>query len=281
MSITNWGELTKALDDAQTILEAIAEMIAEHDDDPDAHLGENGSLLSHKASEIIDHLAESIVADKYADQSVGVNALNYDKIQIVPSLNSVDGFLKVTEGSGAAVTPFVSCIEIKAGDASENITSFAVDMGNYLECNSEYSPFFECKVNLVDLGSVDYRIAVNGYSIFSNNYENFGFEMLYTDSQLYAFYTHNNTKYRQALGSFSLDGWVRLRAEFITGVDSGHGTINFYVNGELLYSYTNVAIYVSSSVGFGFGIKNTDFVGENPVGAIADIIFAENVSTPF
>ena len=67
MSITNWGELTKALDDPETIEEAIERLISEHNDNPDAHLGENGALLSHKASEIIDHLAYSIVSDKIAE----------------------------------------------------------------------------------------------------------------------------------------------------------------------------------------------------------------------
>lgn len=64
MSITNWGELTKALDDPETIEEAIERLIGAHDENVDAHLGANGSLLSHKASEIIDHLAESVVNDK-------------------------------------------------------------------------------------------------------------------------------------------------------------------------------------------------------------------------
>lgn len=59
-----WGGLERAVVDPTTIDEAIAEAITAHDDDPEAHLGPDQSLQSHRASEIIDHLAESVVNDK-------------------------------------------------------------------------------------------------------------------------------------------------------------------------------------------------------------------------
>jgi hypothetical protein len=94
MSITNWGELTKALDDNETIEEAIARLIAVHDDDPDAHLGENGSLLSHKGSEIIDHLARSIVADKIEEWiSVKLKgSFDRDDLHWYTIFESIDGY---------------------------------------------------------------------------------------------------------------------------------------------------------------------------------------------
>jgi hypothetical protein len=59
-----WGQLAKSAVDAEKIEEAIERLIAEHNADSEAHLDEGGSLFSHKASEIIDHLASSIIADK-------------------------------------------------------------------------------------------------------------------------------------------------------------------------------------------------------------------------
>jgi len=59
-----WGMLPKSQEDNSTIDEEIDSKIQDHLDDPDAHIEENQSLQSHKASEIIDHLAESIVNDK-------------------------------------------------------------------------------------------------------------------------------------------------------------------------------------------------------------------------
>lgn len=67
MSIETWGEMNKSQIDATKIEERIAEMIAEHEADPEAHLGTGESLESHRANEIIDHPAGSVVADKYTD----------------------------------------------------------------------------------------------------------------------------------------------------------------------------------------------------------------------
>lgn len=63
-----WGELAKSQSDAEKIEEAVTRLISAHESDPEAHLGEGDSLQSHKASEIIDHLAGSIVADKMSDK---------------------------------------------------------------------------------------------------------------------------------------------------------------------------------------------------------------------
>ncbi len=64
MELLTWGDKPKSQVDPQLITEAITQSIQAHDDDPDAHLETGQSLQSHKASEIIDHLAESIVNDK-------------------------------------------------------------------------------------------------------------------------------------------------------------------------------------------------------------------------
>lgn len=64
-----WGDMNRATNDATTIDEAIATAITAHDDDPEAHLDTDQSLQSHRASEIIDHLAESVVNDKLSKVS--------------------------------------------------------------------------------------------------------------------------------------------------------------------------------------------------------------------
>lgn len=61
-----WAGLERATTDPTTIDQAISEAITAHDDDPEAHLGPDQSLQSHRAAEIIDHLAESVVNDKLA-----------------------------------------------------------------------------------------------------------------------------------------------------------------------------------------------------------------------
>lgn len=64
MTQLNWGNMAKDLNSNQTIPQAIAEAVTVHNDDPDAHIGPTRALESHRAAEIIDHRAESIVNDK-------------------------------------------------------------------------------------------------------------------------------------------------------------------------------------------------------------------------
>lgn len=59
-----WGNLVRATTDPTLIDEAITDAIVAHNDDPDAHVGEGQALESHRAAEIIDHRAESVVNDK-------------------------------------------------------------------------------------------------------------------------------------------------------------------------------------------------------------------------
>lgn len=61
-----WGAMNRALNDATTIDQAIAEAVAAHNDEPEAHLDEAQSLETHRGNDVIDHPAESVVNDKVA-----------------------------------------------------------------------------------------------------------------------------------------------------------------------------------------------------------------------
>ena len=80
MSLPVWGNLAKSQTDAEKIEEAIVRLITEHNEDETAHLGVGQSLQSHKAAEIIDHLAESIVEDKIADGEISSRCITNDQI---------------------------------------------------------------------------------------------------------------------------------------------------------------------------------------------------------
>jgi len=104
MAQQTWGMLEKSMFDPEKIEEAIARLIAEHNDDETAHLGAGQSLQSHKASEIIDHLAGSIIADKFSatDKTLITTFNSYDQfdknesggiVEIIgPELNLISGF---------------------------------------------------------------------------------------------------------------------------------------------------------------------------------------------
>lgn len=66
MTLQLWGLMQKAQDDPRTIEEVIADMIAEHEEDPEAHLGDGESLSMHKQEDVIDHPPGSILPDKWS-----------------------------------------------------------------------------------------------------------------------------------------------------------------------------------------------------------------------
>lgn len=59
-----WGNLAKTNSDNTLIDEAIAAAMTSHNNDPESHMADGQALKSHRAAEIIDHVAESIVNDK-------------------------------------------------------------------------------------------------------------------------------------------------------------------------------------------------------------------------
>lgn len=65
MSLENWGQMTKAQDDDTSIDTAIANAIAEHEADPESHMGARESIENHRVNEILDHPVGSALADKW------------------------------------------------------------------------------------------------------------------------------------------------------------------------------------------------------------------------
>lgn len=80
MSVQTWGQLNKSQIDSTLIEERVSEMIQEHDDDPDAHLDNGQALTSHRAAEIIDHRAYSIVEDKIATGEISSRCITSNQI---------------------------------------------------------------------------------------------------------------------------------------------------------------------------------------------------------
>ena len=87
-----WGLLAKAQDNPQTIEQRIAEMIAQHEADPEAHMGPGESIENHRINNIIDHPQQSIVADKMSAgySFVDIDTLTYFSGNISNCLFSFD-----------------------------------------------------------------------------------------------------------------------------------------------------------------------------------------------
>lgn len=139
-----WGTLSRAVNDSTTIDNAIATAVQAHDDDPEAHLEAGQSLTTHRAAEIIDHLAESVVNDKIAGIARAYKAIvgsglegDFDTLQAaIDYVAGVGGgSILITPGeyylSGAVTFP--SNINLYGVDVEAVIVHGGYTGGNYLQ----------------------------------------------------------------------------------------------------------------------------------------------------
>lgn len=129
MTATNWGTLQKSAEDSSTIDDAIAQAIADHEADPEAHLGDGESLQAHKSEDVIDHPAGSIIQDKIPAGQLILDQMSYQRMFIplpIKDLNlSSAGSSSFTNifyseiWTGASTNTFYTAIS--GGDETENL----------------------------------------------------------------------------------------------------------------------------------------------------------------
>lgn len=273
MVAINWEHLAKNQTDPETIEEAIVRIVQEHDDDPEAHLESGQSLEAHKNSDVIDHLAFSIVNDKVKERNIDPSKFNYPGVCLEPSLESVDAWYKSLAGTGAFFEPFVSCIELRCGYQNNSKTLANITLGNYMAVGYPDGLVFECKAVMTTDVVADFRIGAVQCDPSWNGTDNFGFEKLHTDSHVFCFYIHNGSKTRFDLGAFDPTGWIRYRAECILTTPNDIFTLNFYIDGVLKKTYTGVTLNIDSDQGFGIGMikKASDY--DNPSIVVSNILW--------
>jgi len=223
MSSEVWGNLAKSQTDSEKIEEAIARLILEHCADETAHLGVGQSLQSHKASEIIDHLAESIVSDKILNFNVLPTHMSTDKIQVWPSFEALDCW--GTSGGGTA-TLYLGGIHLQAATPSGTYKKiygatdiFDLDLG-------VKNPVFEAVVRVTGAsGHLAY------FGLGSNQTEGFGFKIL--NGVLYAFVTWAETIYLTEIVGADVSGWHSYRAVSTSGVK-----VEYYLDEVLVHTET-------------------------------------------
>lgn len=74
-----WGLMPKSQDDPETIEEAITRIVTAHNDDYTAHIGTGQALDVHRQSDVIDHLAISIVADKIKNGELSLEKMSNER----------------------------------------------------------------------------------------------------------------------------------------------------------------------------------------------------------
>jgi len=124
MAQLTWGMLEKSMFDPEKIEEAIARIVNEHNENEEAHLAEGQSLQSHKASEIIDHAVNSIVADKIKEGQVDISKL-LSMLSSIGDIGVISDFSEFNEylvGSGT-VEKWIRRCKLKTGSTINSIAS--------------------------------------------------------------------------------------------------------------------------------------------------------------
>jgi len=148
MSLPNWFGLSKTATDPQTIGEAIAAAIDDHNADSAAHMSTDEAIENHRDNEVIDHPAESVVNDKIeanARQYVAIvdpaATENFDTIQaaIAYSTSVGGGSIYVVPGTHYLSTnvELPTNIYIVGSSALTTIISCGYDSGEYFELDSD------------------------------------------------------------------------------------------------------------------------------------------------
>lgn len=216
-----WGTLAKSQIDPQTVDEAIAAAIAAHEADTSAHVDVGESLYSHKASEVIDHVARSVVADKF---SIGLFSNDFN---IWPMI-SLDAF------------------DVSAYFQLLNLGSVILTTSNVLN-NILYMQCLESNLSLADFTKDIYweqTVMFGGTNTPPYDYEGFfgmgldsemylGFWFTETGLSSFTYSTETEGGSGQEITGISPDTYYNLAIKFYHGVRA-----EFYVDGVLRSTVT-------------------------------------------
>jgi len=230
MTLVPWGNLKKSAVDDETIEQAIDRLIAVHEADETSHLGAGESLQSHKASEIIDHVAASIVEDKIADRVVSTEKLSdFARGRYSLSMESKDGWYY--EGT-VVVSPGQFYL-----NTGSNSNDFSFIYGNDGPA-PKWDKSFKAQCIFKTLYNTEQAVYVAAGSVFQNDPEDqcVGFKI--TDAIVKAIHRWSNGSSVYEVettcsGISPLDYHV-YRIEFTVGVD-----IKFYIDDVLVATHSS------------------------------------------
>jgi len=233
----SWFQMPKSQIDPERMEEAIARLILEHEQDEESHLGAGESLQSHKASEIIDHVVDSIVADKIKMGEVDLNKLSADKMLYLSHFESIDGW---TISSGATtLLGFGLFLATTATAHTAMITSKLLAGDIFVDVSKNL--FMQTSIRVIS--TTDQII----YFYFGGG--KFGFKIV--NNTLYACHYKSPTEYTTEITGITLTDIHVYRAEY----DYLAAEIRFYVDGVIKATHTtNLPVDASNEDVFCFSI---------------------------
>jgi hypothetical protein len=262
MSNPTWGLLAKSATDNETIEEAITRIVLAHNNDEEAHLDIGQSLQSHKASEIIDHLAESIVFDKLKRFSVNLEKFVGDEFMMMSCFESFDNWNDKQASAGSAAVGGIMWVGMMTGALANDY----IQLGNQAPTGASFLDFTRnmlfqttCKITSAITSQLAYVICGGlNFGGGTATKKNFGFKVLNGD--LYA--VHNDGVHGEVttiISDVACDETHVYRAEY----DAVNLTIKFYIDTVLKATHsTNLPEEFEQGM-FYYYIKTTTTANRN------------------
>lgn len=230
MAVLNWGDLTKSQEDDETIEEAIARLIAAHNANEEAHLDTGQSLQSHKAAEIIDHLANSIIEDKVGDGEISLPKLTADHRIIISSFESLDGW-----NVGGTTYLELGSLGLRTANTT-NAYAYAYDTpSGQIGLTWDKDFFWQATVKLNQITNQEVYFGIGG-SEYVGGYSGAGFKI--SNGTLYCYHMDIvatvYTYVTQEITGITLTVPHVYRIKY----DQTAGTLQFYIDGVLKHTFT-------------------------------------------
>ncbi|MCX6743524.1 MAG: hypothetical protein NT116_04780 [Candidatus Parcubacteria bacterium] len=227
LAFGTWGMVPKSQSNPDTIDDQIDADIIAHNADESAHLAAGQSLQSHKAAEIIDHIAGSVVADKLA-------RVLSDGLLFREDGRTFDVWSLYQIGASSEVVAGILQLYCHIEDPSPARADAAGIFGGYSITYASEILWLDFMANFSGGNSVDTWVSV-GYGTLYVTGNGFGFRYKKSDGHLYAFHRIGATFYDTDLGEPPADEFHKYRVNFSAGA------FTFYVDDVLVATHnTNI-----------------------------------------
>ena len=235
-----WGALSKAQDNQQTIDEAIAEAIANHESDSSAHLGVGESLEAHKTSEVIDHLANSIVEDKVSNNFFNKGILNFNW----PSLDNFNT-------GGTMIDCYLGSVEMYTTTTLNNKAFVEDKSGNIGQCIFNNDPVLEVMLECGSNGTYESYFGIGDREGYYDEYYA-GFKVVNNNiyARTYTFDTENETLV--FIDGYSANSLHKYKIYYKHGV-----AVYFYIDNTLVATISTNMPDNATTCRIYLSIKNT------------------------
>ncbi len=216
LAFGTWGMVPKSQSNPDTIDDQIAADIVAHNADESAHLAAGQSLQSHKAAEIIDHIAGSVVRDK----------LGFDRFQIDEHFSTIDPWAK----TAGVFLDQIAQMSLTTSGGSGDVQYAYIIPGDSMSNGgiAANSPTWEIRIKANQTTAQTIYIVQGDPAVPAG----IGFKIV--NGTLYAVYWDGDSvEQTTAIAAVSVDEWHNYRVEFVSGVSA-----KWYVDGVLKKTLT-------------------------------------------